>query len=70
MSASIQSRLSDQLAKPTGLESSQVLRVLDELGLSDALDQLKVSVAEESLSSIGPDDVRLSIKVGRALIAR
>jgi hypothetical protein len=57
------------LAESTGVAEEDVAAVLDELGLSETLAELSRQFGEDALCAVGRTDLRVSIRMGRLLVA-
>lgn len=62
-------QLVHDLAASTGVSEEDVAAVLDELGLGETLTELSQRFGEDAMSTVARTDLRISIRLGRLLVA-
>jgi hypothetical protein len=64
-----QAQIVSHLSKTTGATEADIAKVLEQLGLSDTLKEAEAQLGVTALHHVNPQDVRLSLKIGRLMVA-
>lgn len=62
-------KFAEDLATSAGISEEHVVKILDTLGLSEVLDEVRTRLGID-VAQLNKDDLRVSAKIGRLIVAR